>query len=214
MKARKIILLVLICIAANYGCISTQVVMQKTPPNQKIALNASKIVLVDLANIQARGLVLTKQREEVLKEVKQFYVKEGSQYLSEALRIPVFVDTLQHAVKTQEAVVEKIQEVYGPSMVIILKTFDGGFSQETVDRTTEANGSVSKTARYDVYCTTDIIIWQNNQFYPKYLHVTRPHSERSVMSGLLARGPGYRANKGDIEEAAKANMVKMADLFR
>lgn len=214
MKANQLTLLSLFFLTIGYGCISTQVVMQITPPNQKIALNASKIVLVDLTNIQARGLVLTKQREEVLKEVKQFYVKEGSQYLSDALHVPVLVDTLQHAVKTQEAIVEKTQEVYGSSMVIILKTFDGGFSQETVDRTTDVNGSVSKTARYEVYCTTDIIVWQNNQFYPKYIHVTKPHSERSVMSGLLARGPGYRANKGDIEEAAKANMVKIADLFR
>lgn len=188
--------------------------METLPPEIHISPNTTKIVLVDLATIQARGLVITKQREEVLQEVKQFYCKEGSQYLANALAIPVVLDTTQHAVKTQEAVVEDIQRVYGPSMVLIINTFDGGFSQESVDRERNNDGSVSKTARYAVYCTTDVVVWQNNHFYTKYIHAIRPHSERSVMSGLLARGPGYRANKRDIEEAAKANMVMIADLFR
>jgi hypothetical protein len=214
MKLMKLILMTMLCVAGSYSCKSVQVVMEKKPPEIQLSLNTEKIVLVDLAKIQARGLVMTKQREEVLQEIKQFYFKEGSKYLADALSINVVVDTTKHSMKTPETVVQEVQQTYGPALVILVNSFDGGFNQETVNRERNNDGSVSKTAQYSVYCTTDVSIWYNNQFYPKRIEASKPHSERSVMSGLLARGPGYRANKRDIEEAAKANMVMLADVFR
>ncbi|MFN3795303.1 MAG: hypothetical protein ACK4RX_11635 [Chitinophagaceae bacterium] len=150
MKLMKLILMTILCVTGSYSCKSVQVVMEKKPPEIQLSLNTEKIVLVDLANIQARGLVMTKQREEVLQEIKQFYFKEGSKYLADALSIHVVVDTTKHSMKTPETVVQEVQQTYGPALVILVNSFDGGFNQETVNRERNNDGSVSKTAQYSV----------------------------------------------------------------
>lgn len=81
-------------------------------------------------------------------------------------------------------------------------------------RTKNNDGSTSKTAYYSVFFNTDITVIQGDQLYRKRITASREHSNRSVLSGLLARGPGYEANKKDIAAMANRNASNLSGLFR
>lgn len=71
-----------------------------------------------------------------------------------------------------------------------------------------------KTAYYPVFLNTDITIIQGDQLFRKRITASRKHSNRSVINGLLTRGPGYKANKKDIAEMASSNAGNLYGLFR
>ncbi len=68
--------------------------------------------------------------------------------------------------------------------------------------------------RSTLYFNTGWIILQGKTINTRTVTASTYHSIRSIQSGLLARGPGFQANKKDILEMAEKNAFNVAQLFK
>lgn len=195
--------------------------MQKTIMAEiPVQYYSKSIVLVDAGDVYTPGLALTKKREEVVTQIKRIYFSNLPDVLKKDLQMPVFTDTTltegEKALLLQNDnnVRAKIMERYKANIIILLQNYEGGFSQDEIQRSRNTDGSISKQATYSVFFNTNMTIIQGDQLYRKRITASKYHSQRQVLSGLLARGPGYEANKKDIAEMAQRNASNVSGLFR
>lgn len=86
----------------------------------------------------------------------------------------------------------------GATDAIVITDFDVYFSQVRVDVTRNDDGSKSREAYYDIISTMDYA-WYTTEglFKREKIEISRTHSSRSVLSGLLAAGPNIVSNSED-----------------
>ncbi len=211
---------VLIIGFAISGCKSMSFTQKTLPAEIPIQNFLKSIVVVDAGDVYTPGLAITKKREAVVTSIKNMYFSNLPDVLRKDLQLPVFRDTIltddekNRLLQNDDAMRLKLATKYGANIFIILQNYEGGFSQDEVVRTKNNDGSTSKTAYYSVFFNTDITVIQGDQLYRKRITASREHSNRSVLSGLLARGPGYEANKKDIISMANRNASNVSGLFR
>lgn len=181
---------------------------------------SKSIVLVDAGDVNTPGLVITKKREEVVTQIKRIYFSNLPDVLRKDLQMTVFTDTIltegEKALLLQNDnnVRAKVMEHYKANIIILLQNYEGGFTQDEIQRSRNTDGSVDKRATYSVFFNTNLTIIQGDQLFRKRITASRYHSQRQVLSGLLARGPGYEANKKDIAAMAERNASNVSGLFR
>lgn len=181
---------------------------------------SKSIVLVDAGDVNTPGLAITKKREEVVTQIKRIYFSNLPDVLRKDLQMTVFTDTsLTESEKAlllqnDNNVRAKVLERYKANIIILLQNYEGGFSQDEIQRSRNTDGSVDKRATYSVFFNTNLTIIQGDQLFRKRVTASRYHSQRQVLSGLLARGPGYEANKKDIAAMAERNASNVSGLFR
>lgn len=181
---------------------------------------SKSIVLVDAGDINTPGLAMTKKREEVVTQIKRIYFSNLPDVLRKDLQMTVFTDaSLTESEKAlllqnDNNVRVKVMERYNANIIILLQNYEGGFSQDEIQRSRNTDGSVDKRATYSVFFNTNLTIIQGDQLFRKRVTASRYHSQRQVLSGLLARGPGYEANKKDIAAMAERNASNVSGLFR
>jgi hypothetical protein len=152
--------------------------------------------------------------------IKRKYFSNLPDVLRKDLQMTVFTDTSltdgEKALLLQNDnnVRAKIMEQYKANIVIILQNYEGGFSQDEIQRSRNNDGSLNKQATYSVFFNTNMTIIQGDQLYRKRITASTYHSQRQVLSGLFARGPGYEANKKDIAAMADRNASYVSGLFR
>lgn len=195
--------------------------MQKTILAEiPIQYYSKSIVLVDAGEVYTPGLAITKKREEVVTQIKRIYFSNLPDVLRKDLQMTVFTDTTltegEKALLLQNdnTVRTKIMERYKANIILLLQNYEGGFSQDEIQRSRNTDGSVNKQATYSVFFNTNMTIIQGDQLYRKRITASTYHSQRQVLSGLLARGPGYEANKKDIAAMAQRNASNVSGLFR
>lgn len=182
---------------------------------------SKSIVLVDAGEVYTPGLAMTKKREEVVTQIKRIYFSNLPDVLRKDLQMVVFTDTTLSEGEKKALLLQndnnvrtKIMERYKANIIILLQNYEGGFSQDEIQRSRNTDGSVSKQATYSVFFNTNMTIIQGDQLYRKSITASKYHSQRQVLSGLLARGPGYEANKKDIAAMAERNASNVSGLFR
>ena len=181
---------------------------------------SKSIVLVDAGDVNTPGLAMTKKREEVVTQIKRMYFSNLPDVLRKDLQMTVFTDaSLTEGEKAlllqnDNNVRIKVMERYNANIIILLQNYEGGFSQDEIQRSRNTDGSVDKRATYSVFFNTNLTIIQGDQLFRKRVTASRYHSQRQVLSGLLARGPGYEANKKDIAAMAERNASNVSGLFR
>lgn len=202
------------------GCKSMSFTQKTLPAEIPVQDFSKSIVVIDAGDVYTPGLAITKKREAVVTSIKNIYFSNLPDVLRKDLQLPVFRDTIltdeekSRLLQNDDAVRLKLATKYGANIFIVLQNYEGGFSQDDVVRTKNNDGSTSKTAYYSVFFNTDMTVIQGNQLYRKRITASREHSNRSVLSGLLARGPGYEANKKDILSMANRNASNVSGLFR
>lgn len=202
------------------GCKSMSFTQKTLPAEINIQDLSKSIVVIDAGDVYTPGLAVTKQREAVVNSIKNIYFSNLPDVLRKDLQLPVFRDTsLTDSEKSlllnnDDNVRLKLAEKYKANIFIILQNYEGGFSQDDVVRTKNNDGSTSKVAHYSVFFNTELTVIQGSQLYRKRIVASREHSQRSVLSGLLARGPGYEANKKDILAMSERNAGYVSGLFR
>lgn len=202
------------------GCKSPSFMQKTIMAEIPVQYYSKSIVLVDAGDVYTPGLALTKKREEVVTQIKRIYFSNLPDVLKKDLQMPVFTDTTltegEKALLLQNDnnVRAKIMERYKANIIILLQNYEGGFSQDEIQRSRNTDGSISKQATYSVFFNTNMTIIQGDQLYRKRITASKYHSQRQVLSGLLARGPGYEANKKDIAEMAQRNASNVSGLFR
>lgn len=181
---------------------------------------SKSIVLIDAGEVYTPGLAITKKREEIVTQIKRIYFSNLPDVLRKDLQMVVFTDTSltegEKALLLQNDnnVRAKVMEQYKANIIILLQNYEGGFSQDEIQRSRNTDGSVDKQATYSVFFNTNLTIIQGDQLYRKRITASKYHSQRQVLSGLLARGPGYEANKKDIAAMADRNASYVSGLFR
>jgi hypothetical protein len=181
---------------------------------------SKSIVLVDAGDVNTPGLAITKKREEVVTQIKRIYFSNLPDVLRKDLQMVVFTDTTLSEgekallLQNDNNVRAKVMERYKANIIILLQNYEGGFSQDEIQRSRNNDGSVDKRATYSVFFNTNLTIIQGDQLFRKRVTASRYHSQRQVLSGLLARGPGYEANKKDIAAMAERNASYVTGLFR
>ena len=177
-------------------------------------------VFIDAADVKTPGIAILKKREQVLDEVKKEFVQLLPAAIEAHLPVSVTVDTslselsIWKLLSDDSTVISELRRKHKADVIVVLKNCFGGFEQDNIDTEKKADGSKSKTAYYSVVFQSTWQILYKNMHVEKQVLARRPHSSRSVASGLLARGPGYQANKQDIMNMAKQNAYEFTGLFR
>lgn len=178
------------------------------------------VVLIDGGLVNTPGLAIVKKRESVVKDVKNQYLIMLSLEMQKQLRLNIISDTTlteydkKKLLDKDPGTTANINQRYNNAIVMILKDCYGGFRQGGVDKIESFDGSVTRRAHYSVFFDTEWIIVQGNNLNERSVAASEYHSERNVQSGLLARGPGFQANKKNILEMAEKNAFKVAQLFK
>lgn len=217
---KKIILAAAMGATVLGGCKVLSVNYKTVPAEIPFSDSLSTVVVVDAAEVRTPGLVLTKKREEVVTRIKEDYVRHLPSDIRLALGNPALVDTsLSEGEKLKllnddKNVIESVFNKHHAAMILVLKDCAGGFTQDEVMKETQTDGSSSKKAYYSVFFQADYHIIQKGSSWNKSILAQQKHSSRSVLSGLLARGPGYEANRKDIAKMADLNAQQTTALFR
>jgi hypothetical protein len=182
--------------------------------------NTKSIVLIDCGITTTTGIAIKKKREGVVKEFKNQYLVSLSKVLQDHLHLEIITDTTL-SVEEKNKLLQKdsiaittICSRYKNGIVLILKDCYSGFNQDVRKVESWDGKSTSKVATYSVFFDTGWIIVQGNSVNEKNVSASKFHSTRNVLSGLLARGPGFAANKNDILEMANQNALNVAMLFK
>lgn len=189
-------------------------------PGLQINPATRTLILIDGGMINTPGLALVKKRESVVADVKNHYLVMLSAEIQKQLPLTFISDTTlteedkKKLINKDSLTIANLNNKYGNAIVMVLKGCYGGFRQESVDKVKAFDGSVSRTAQYSVFFDTDWVIAQGNTTIERSIVASEHHSERSIQSGLLARGPAFQANKKDILAMAEKNAFKVAQLFK
>lgn len=105
---------------------------------------------------------------------------------------------------------------YQADYILALENYDASFVQDEVVRSKNSDGSVGKVASYSLAVESS---WGLYDKEGKLIRVLRGdaakfHSQRSVMSGLLAVGPALGANRKTVELVSVSAGTRIADYFR
>jgi hypothetical protein len=212
----------LICITALLlsSCSILQVSYRTDPPYITIKDSSQSLVLIDAGNVKVPGVQFSKNREEVVTETKALYIDSLYQRLQHELPLTIILDSLitpddkLKALQGDSSILAAISRQHNAALVMVLTDYSGGFSQDEVKKEKQSDGSTSKTAYYSVFFNSNWVIWQDASLRRKDVLASQPHSDRSVVSGLLARGPGYKANRKAIEGIANVNVRNVLELFK
>lgn len=184
------------------------------PPDTK------SFVVIDGGISSAPGIVIKKKRNEVVKEMKDQYLISLSSVLQKKSGITCINDTAlttdakNMLLQKDSSAIAGLRNIYKSSIILILKDCSAGFRQGDINKTKDSNGNTSKTAEYDVFFDADWMIIADSTIHERTISASRYHSIRNVLSGLLARGPGFETNKEDILAMAQQNASSVALLFK
>ncbi len=191
------------------------------PSGFNIEPGTKSFVLIDGGITSTSGIAIKKTRKGVVKEVKNQYLVMLSTVLQKQLHLNNLTDTTltedekNKLLKKDSVAIANLSKKYSSAIVLILKDCYSGFRRDDVKKVVSFDGkSTSKIATYSVFFDTDWIILQGNTINEKTVTASKYHSTRSIESGLLARGPGFEANKKDILEMAEQNAFNVALLFK
>ena len=99
----------------------------------------------------------------------------------------------------------KLMEQHKASHAIVLKELDAYFDQTGVEVTKTQSGK-EREAFYDICTNIKYELYDRTQrLESSPIFLRRPHSSRSVVSGLLAAGPSIAKNKDDFYSMAMEN---------
>ena len=209
----------LITIIAVFGCKPLLVSYNKVPPQIPIKDSTKSVLLIDASNIISPGIAITKKREKVVTDIAKNYLPTLQQQLGGIIPIKTVIpDSISQATLAQlllhnENTIDTLLKQYNANIIVLLKSYYAGFSQDRVEKIKNSSGGTEKIVYYSVFFDLEASVFQSNEWIDKTINVNRPHSSREVFSALLARGPGYEANKKDISDMMKKNVTKFSELF-
>lgn len=194
-------------------------------PVQPIGFNiepaTKSVVLIDGGITTTPGLAIKKKREGVVKEIKNQYLVMLTTELEKQLHLNIITDTTLNEEEKNKLLhkdtgsIAHLTNTYNTAIILILKDCYSGFRQDEVNKVSSWDGkSNSKVAEYSVFFDTEWIILQGADTKETTVTASKHHSSRTIQSGLLARGPGFAANKEDILSMAVQNAFKVAQLFK
>ncbi len=135
-------------------------------------------------------------------------------------RIAVETITIPGLTKTdsqtsiRDSLIIKLMDEHFASDAIVITSFDVYFNQTEVVVTRDEDGSKSREANYDIVSKIRYLWYDQNGFYrDEEIDVSRFHSTRSVLSGLLAAGPNVVKQQEEVYTIVEENTIRYLNLF-
>lgn len=191
------------------------------PTGFNIEPGTKSFALIDCGIANSTGIAIKKKREGVVKQVKIQYMILLNTALKQQLNLNSITDTTltedekKNLLKKDPEAMLRLSNKYPSAIILILKNCYAGFRQDEVKKVGSWDGkSDSKVAEYSVFFESEWLILQGNTTNEKTVTASKHHSSRTIQSGLLARGPGFEANKKDILAVAEQNAFNVSVLFK
>ncbi|WP_423130312.1 hypothetical protein [Gaoshiqia sp. Z1-71] len=164
------------------------------------------VLIVDQCELVPAGFILNKKRREVLAEMCRDYFTAMEASLLKAPNVELSRDSLLPRGFISNQLTEQMQAA-ALDYALVFNLFESGFWQSEVIVDKDWEGTKTRTAVYQVFCKTHVDIYNRDGILlSRDVTNTAYHSERTVLSGLLARGPSYEANKKAIGDMARSNL--------
>lgn len=175
----------------------------RTEPRQSIDPQPQKILLFNTYDPTTANN--RKNAEEVSRELTDDVLNQLADVISRRMNVPTeVVPGLTHLAPFGYPLGQLLQK-HNASHAIAITYFYVAFQQTRVDVTRTPEGK-SREAYYDICNTINFELYDSTTLLDKSSYpVCRPHSSRSVASGLLAFGPSYKNNKSDFAKLSTQN---------
>jgi hypothetical protein len=177
------------------ACSTQQYLTYGVPTEPKITLlpRPEKILVVNTTN--AAIYHGRKNKEQVVRQLGDTLVKSISSQVSERAGIathPLYGTTLIK--ENGDSSLSALMAHYGATHAIVIQNIDVYFDQTAVEVTKTSSGK-SREAFYDICSLIDYQILDRHGMIDRgAIRHCKKHSRRSVVSGLLAAGPGIGSN--------------------
>ncbi len=112
--------------------------------------------------------------------------------------------------------IQQLAKTYQADYILSLEDYEAKFVQDEVNRTKNADGSVSKVATYSL-SVRSAWVWYDpygQSFKELQGDVSAYHSERGVLSGILALGPALGTNARLVVDMSKKAGARVAAYFK
>lgn len=175
----------------------------QTEPRESIDPKPEKVLIL---NTFDPSLASNRKNAEVVsRELTDEMMTKLADVISRRMGIPAETMAGVTPLSIVDNPVGKLLERYNASHAIVVTHFDISFDQTRVDVTRTSNGK-SREAFYDICNTINFELYNRKEMLDKSSYpICRPHSSRSVASGLLAFGPSYKNNKSDFARLTAQN---------
>lgn len=112
--------------------------------------------------------------------------------------------------------IKQLASKYDADYILALENYDASFVQDEVIKTKNADGSTNKIARYSLAIRSSWSLYDaaGNSFRELKGNASRYHSERTVVSALLAVGPALGSNIKFVQEVSIQAGRRVADYFK
>ena len=214
--------MVLVLLILVSGCETTAPLTRNTliPAEFKIKDSTQTFLLIDAADVLTTGIAIVKRREAVMQNVKTEYLSVVPELITSQLSMPVVTDTTisidqkNRILMGDKRIIDSLRSRHNAGVIGVLLNCYGGFEKDEVVTEKNQDGSKSKTAYYSVFFESTWHVIADDVFQQKIIMARKPHSSRPIISGLLARGPGFKANRKDLLEISRENAYNFTGLFQ
>jgi hypothetical protein len=112
--------------------------------------------------------------------------------------------------------IQALANKYNADYILALEYYDAGFVQDEVVRSKNDDGSVKKTAKYSLEIKSSWVLYDKagQSFRELRGNVAKYHSDREVVSAILALGPTIAANTKLVQEVSIAAGKQVAGYFK
>ena len=190
------------------------------PAEYRIKDSTQTFLIIDAAEVLTTGIAIVKRREAVMQNVKTEYLSVVPDLVTMQLSMPVVIDTSltndqkNRIVMGDKRIIDTLRSRHNAGVIGVLLNCYGGFEKDDVVTEKNQDGSKSKTAFYSVFFESTWQVIADDVFQQKTIMARKPHSSRPIISGLLARGPGFKANRKDLLEISRENAYNFTGLFQ
>lgn len=112
--------------------------------------------------------------------------------------------------------IQQLAQQYKADYILALENYDVGFEQDDVVKTKNADGSTSKVAKYSLSVKSSWVLYDKFGLSFKELRgdMSKYHSERAVVSAILAIGPAIASNTEFVKEVSIMAGKNVAGYFK
>lgn len=147
-----------------------------------------------------------------LESIKGIHLIQKSDSLTMARNIKADLDSTVLTVGE----IQTLAKTYNADYILALEYYDAGFVQDEVVRSKNNDGSVKKTARYSLSVKSSWVLYDRygKSFRELRADVAKYHSDREVISAILAVGPALGSNTKLVVETSIDAAKKIAGYFK
>jgi hypothetical protein len=112
--------------------------------------------------------------------------------------------------------IEQLAKKYGADYILALENYDASFVQDEIVRSKNNDGSTKKVAKYSLAIQSSWILYDKygRSFRELRGNAAKYHSEREVLSSLLAIGPALGSNTKFVQDVSIEAARHIADYFK